>query len=222
MTMDVYEAIASRYSARAFRPDPVPRETLERVFGAAQRAPSWCNIQPWRVVVTAPPVTDRLRARLLHATTSEAPEPDFSFPMEYPEPYLGHRRACGVALYQSMGIAKGDVEGRRKAWLRNYEIFDAPHAAIVAMDKRWGVYAAIDVGAWLGMLLLAFTAEGIACCPQASLGAYPPALREILPIAPTEGVLFGLAIGKPVEDAPVNQFRTDRAPLADNVQFVGF
>lgn len=220
--MDVFDAIAKRYSARAFRPEPVPRERLERVFAAAQRAPSWCNIQPWRVVVTAPPLTDRLRERLLAATSSEAAEPDFSFPMEYPEPYLGHRRACGGALYQAMGIQRGDGEGRKRAWLRNYELFGAPHAAIVAMDRRWALYAAIDVGVWLGTLLVALTAEGLSACAQASLAAYPAALRELLPIRPEEGVLFGMSIG--VEDGadPVNQFRTDRAPLDANVQFVGF
>ncbi len=174
------------------------------------------------MVVTAPPVTDALRARLLRATTEQAIEPDFPFPGDYPEPYLGHRRACGVALYQAMGVARGDGEGRRRAWLRNYEVFDAPHAAIVAMDRRWGMYAAIDVGVWLGMLLVALTAEGLSACPQAALGAYPGALREMLPIRPEEGVLFGIAIGWEDGASPVNQFRTDRAPLADNVQFVGF
>jgi nitroreductase len=220
--MDAFEAIAARYSARAFLPDPVPKETLEHAFGAAQRAASWCNIQPWRVVVTAPPVTNRLRAALLGVAATEPPEPDFPFPGEYPEPYLAHRRACGGALYQSLGIARGDGEGRQRAWLRNYEVFDAPHAAVVAMDRRWGVYAAIDVGVWLGTLFVALTAEGLSTCAQASLAAYPRTLRELLPIRPEEGILFGIAIGRADPAAPVNQFRTERAPLADNVQFVGF
>jgi nitroreductase len=220
--MDAFDAIATRRSARAFRPDPVPKETLERVFGAAQRAPSWCNIQPWRVVVTAPRVTDALRTRLLAATAQQPIEPDFPFPGDYPEPYLGHRRTCGVALYQAMGVARGDGEGRRRAWVRNYEVFGAPHAAIVAMDRRWGIYAAIDVGVWLGTLLVALTAEGLSACPQAALAAYPGALRELLPIRPEEGVLFGIALGHADGASPVNQFRTDRAPLTDNVQFVGF
>lgn len=220
--MDVFDSIAARHSVRAFRPDPVPRATLERVFAAAQRAPSWCNIQPWRVVVTAPAVTDTLRTRLLAATGTQPIEPDFTFPGQYPAPYDDHRRACGLALYRAMGVARGDGEGRRKAWLRNYEFFDAPHAAIVSMDRRWGMYAAIDVGVWLGTLLVALTAEGVSACAQAALGAYPSVLRELLPLRPEEGVLFGIAIGYEDGAAPVNQFRTDRAPLADNVQLVGF
>ena len=219
---DVFESIQTRHSVRAFRPEAVDRATLERVFSAAQRAPSWCNIQPWRVVLTAPPVTGQLTERLLAASATMPIEPDFTFPGEYPEPYGAHRRACGRSLYQAMGIERGDGEGQRKAWLRNYEFFDAPHAAIVAMDRRWGMYAAIDVGVWLGTLLVALTAEGLGACAQAALGAYPSVLREVLPIRPEEGVLFGIAIGREDGAAAVNQFRTDRAPLADNVQFVGF
>ena len=46
---------AQRRSIRGFLPEPIPRSELERMFAAAQRAPSWCNVQPWRVVVTEPP-----------------------------------------------------------------------------------------------------------------------------------------------------------------------
>ncbi len=46
-----------RRSMRAFRPQAVPRETLTELFAAAQHAPSWCNVQPWRVFVTEPPKT---------------------------------------------------------------------------------------------------------------------------------------------------------------------
>ena len=36
----------SRYSCRAFVPDPLPRATIERILAAAQRTASWCNAQP--------------------------------------------------------------------------------------------------------------------------------------------------------------------------------
>ncbi|MBI2897147.1 MAG: nitroreductase [Deltaproteobacteria bacterium] len=220
--MDSHEAILARHSARAFRPEAVPREVLERVFTLAQRAPSWCNIQPWRVCVTAPEVTRELSKLLLAATSTMAIEPDFAFPTKYPEPYSKHRRECGAALYGAMGVGRDDGEGRRRAWLRNYEIFDAPHAAVVSMDRRWGTYPAIDVGVWLGTLLVAMTAEGLAACPQAALAAYPSVLRELLHIPADEGVLFGIALGFEDGAAPVNACRTTRSPLAENVRFVGF
>ena len=51
--MNVLDAITGRRSIRAFRPDPVPKETLEQILQIAQRAPSGTNTQPWHVYVCA-------------------------------------------------------------------------------------------------------------------------------------------------------------------------
>lgn len=210
----------ARKSVRAFRPEPVPRERLAAVFAAAQHAPSWCNIQPWRVAVTEPPRTAQVSAALVAAAKSGLPSPDVAFPIDYPEPYLSHRRACGFALYGAMGIARDDKARRYDAWLRNYEVFDAPHLAVVAVDRRLGPYAFLDVGVWLGHLLPAFAADGLAACAMASIAAYPKVLREHLGFADELQILFGIAIGLEDTDSPTNQFRTDRTDIAHNVTFV--
>lgn len=49
--MDVFEAIAARYSVRGYRPDPVSDEHLTRVLEAARRAPTAANRQPFRIIV---------------------------------------------------------------------------------------------------------------------------------------------------------------------------
>ena len=49
--MTVEEAITGRHSVRAFLPDPVPREVIERILLSAGRAPSGTNAQPWKVWV---------------------------------------------------------------------------------------------------------------------------------------------------------------------------
>ncbi|MNQ73541.1 Nitroreductase family protein [compost metagenome] len=33
----------ARHSCRAFLPEPVPRDTIERILSLAQRTASWCN-----------------------------------------------------------------------------------------------------------------------------------------------------------------------------------
>ncbi len=210
----------ARKSVRAFRPERVPRERLAAVFAAAQHAPSWCNTQPWRVVVTEPPRTEVVRTALVTAAKGGLPSPDVAFPMDYPEPYLSHRRACGFALYGAMGIARDDKSRRYDAWLRNYEIFDAPHLAVVAVDRRLGPYALIDIGVWLGQLLPAVTAAGLAACSMASIAAYPKVLREQLGFTAELDILFGIALGFEDQASPTNQFRTDRAPVATNVTFL--
>ena len=208
-----------RRSSRAFRPEPLSRAELVEIFAAAQRAPSWCNVQPWRVVVTEPPRTAALAAALVAAATSGLPHAEVPFPLDYPPPYKQHRQDCGVALYQSMCVARDDTAGRYAAWLRNYALFDAPHVAIVACDRRLGPYAYVDVGVWLGYVLTACAALGVDTCPMASVAAYPEPLRAQLPIAESDVILFALALGHADDAAPANRTRTTRAPVEANVAF---
>lgn len=49
--MDFRQLSGARYSARAYRPDPVPEALLLEVLEAARLAPSACNRQPFRVIV---------------------------------------------------------------------------------------------------------------------------------------------------------------------------
>lgn len=212
--------LGARKSVRQFLPTPVPRERLAAVFAAAQYAPSWCNTQPWRVVVTEPPRTDVVREALVTAAKSGLPSPDVPFPIDYPEPYLSHRRACGFALYGAMGIAREDKARRYDAWLRNYQIFDAPHLAVVAVDRRLGPYALIDIGVWLGQFLAAVTADGLAACSMASIAAYPKVLRQQLGFTDELDILFGIALGFEDEASATNQFRTSRAAVDANVTFL--
>lgn len=215
-------ALDRRKSVRGYKSQPVARERLEALFATAQRAPSWCNIQPWRVVVTAPPVTGQVAAALTEAARSGMPVPEVPFPIEYPEPYRTHRRACGHALYGAMGITREDKSRRYDAWLRNYALFDAPHLAVVARGRGLGEYATLDVGVWLGVLLATAAAMGLDTCPMASVAAYPEPLRRMLNIPDDQVVLFGVTIGHEDPDIPANACRTERSPVADNVRFVGF
>lgn len=214
------QAWRARRSMRAFRSEPIARDLLMRIFAAAQAAPSWCNVQPWRVAVTSPPVTQRVAGALQHAATSGLPQAEVAFPLDYPQPYKDHRKACGVALYQAMGVAKDDGAGRYAAWLRNYALFDAPHLAVVACDRRLGPYAFVDVGVWLGYVLTAALAAGVDSCPMASVAAFPAPLRAELPIADSDVILFGLVLGYADPQTPANTCRTTREPVSSNVTFV--
>ncbi len=210
----------TRRSIRGFLPDPIPRADLERMFSAAQRAPSWCNVQPWRVVLTEPPVTGELADAMRAAARTGFPRAELPFPLDYPSPYKERRVACGVALYQAMGVARDDKAGRYDAFLRNYGFFGAPHVAVVTCDRRLGPYAYVDVGVWLGYLVTAAALLGIDSCPMASIAAYPEPLRARLPIAETDVILFGVALGRADTVVPANGCRTEREPIASNVAFV--
>lgn len=67
--MDVYEAIRTRRSVRAYRPDPIPEDVLQRILDAGRMAPSAANKQSWKFVV----VRDAdLRSRLAVAAHNQS------------------------------------------------------------------------------------------------------------------------------------------------------
>jgi len=49
--MEVFEAIHTRYSQGKVKPDPLPRELIERLLDAAVQAPNHYKVRPWRFVV---------------------------------------------------------------------------------------------------------------------------------------------------------------------------
>lgn len=49
--MEFSELIQQRYSVRAYRPDPIPEEMLQRVLEAARLAPTAVNRQPFQLIV---------------------------------------------------------------------------------------------------------------------------------------------------------------------------
>jgi len=53
--MDVYQLIMSRRSVRSFKPEPIPRDTLERMVDTARVAPSGANLQPFSYLVVTEP-----------------------------------------------------------------------------------------------------------------------------------------------------------------------
>ncbi|APE42830.1 nitroreductase [Sulfitobacter alexandrii] len=214
---DILEA---RYSCRAFRPDPVPDETVERIVAAARHVPSWCNAQPWQVSVTRGAATDRFRDALTKAATEGAPpKPDLAWPKGYSGPYAERRRTCGFQLYDAVGIEKSDRNARRAQMLRNYALFDAPHVAIVHSPAELGPYGAMDTGGFVTAFTLAATALGVATVPQAAIAAYAPLVRDLMGIGDDRLVLCAISFGYADETAPANAFRTERATPADIIDW---
>ncbi|MFI7669117.1 nitroreductase [Nocardia sp. NPDC049526] len=203
----------NRWTCRQFKSDQVPRDTVEALLRLAQRTPSWCNTQPWQVVLTEGAGTDRFREELLEHVTIAEPEPDFAFPAQYAGAYRDRRRACGLQLYDSVGIVKGDQAGTMRQAMRNFELFDAPHVAIVTTEADLGVYGAIDCGLYIGTFLLAAQSLGLGAAPQAALASYSPFLHTYFDLPDHRRVVAAISFGYPDSDHPVNTFRTAREDL---------
>lgn len=218
---DLDQTIRERRSVRGFFPDiRVPGDVIRECLELAQRAPSNCNVQPWQVFIASGAARDQLKESHVRAIQEgQAPDTEDGIGS-----FVGdHRRLqieCAVALYKEMGIARGDQVGRMQAFTRNFEFFDAPHVAIVCMDRSYGVRVALDMGAWLQTFLLALQSRGVASVPQASLCTYPGIVRRVLGIPEDQRILCGVSFGYEDPSVPANRTRQTREPLESNVHFV--
>lgn len=212
---------AQRHSCRAFRADPVSRETIEQIIATAQKVPSWCNAQPWKLTLTSGEETDALRDALMRNALSGGHAPDLPFPDSYSGEYQTRRRECGWALYDAVGVQKGDREGSAKQMLENFNLFGAPHCAILSSPAELGAYGAMDCGGFVAAFTLAATAAGVATIPQAAVASHAPLLHEMLEIPEDRIILCAISFGYADPDHPANGFRTTRAPQSDFVTWKG-
>ena len=220
------DAINTRQSVRAFLPTPVERATVEELLELAARSASGSNIQPWRVRVVARDVREQMVKAIFDAVERDGFEPDQRewnyYPVNWREPFLGRRRKIGWDMYSLLGVAKGDFEGTQRARMRNYEFFGAPVGMIFTLDEDLEIGSWLDLGIYLGTLMIAARGHGLHTCPQAAFADFHKVIRPILDIPEKEIIVCGMALGHIDPDAPVNQLATSRAPLADFASFEGF
>src|SRR5689334_3735281 len=93
--MDVRDAIATRYSCRAFLPTPVRLSVVREILERAARAPSGGNLQPWRVHALAGERLEALKDQLRPRFAKELPRGEGAeyqvYPADLKEPYYGRR-----------------------------------------------------------------------------------------------------------------------------------
>lgn len=219
-SISLVDAIKQRRSVRGFLDKEVPQDTLNAIFELSLRAPSNCNIQPWHVYVASGELKDSLREKMVQQVNQGVP---FNSDYEYPDTFAGEYRKrqvdCAMALYDNMGVERGDKEGRQRAMLRNFEMFDAPHVVFIGMDKVFGASVAIDVGMYMQTLMLAMTAYGVTCCPQGTMRYFPDLVREAFDIGDDINILLGITFGYEDPSVPANKTVIGREPIEQLVQF---
>lgn len=213
------DLLHARHSCRAFRSDAVSKDIIQKILLDAGRAPSWCNAQPWKVIVTSGAQTDAFRDVMASAFDSGAPSTDYPFPGNYTGAHLKRRRKCGFQLYDSVNIGKGDRDGRARQMRENYTLFGAPHTAVITCPIELGPYGVLDCGGFITAFCLSAKAQGIGTVPQAALALYSDVIRAHFDIPEDRNVLAAISFGYPEDDAPINGFRTDRADLDEFVDW---
>ena len=218
--MKVSEAIASRKTIRAFKSDPVSRETIESILVAASRAPSGGNLQPWKVYVLLGEAREELIRRVAERRKTKAlgEAPEYSiYPPALTEPYKTRRFRIGEAMYAMLGIPREDKMARLAFFSRNWEFFGAPVGLIITIDRQMQQGQWSDVGMFLQNIMLLAREHGLHTCPQEAWAVWHRIIREYLAVPENEMVFCGMGIGYADEAHPVNGLVSDRAPPAEFV-----
>lgn len=220
--MKVSDALASRKSIRAFRPDPVSSDTIREILRVASRAPSGGNVQPWRVRVLTGAARDELVRRVAEKRKDmpmgEAPEYNI-YPPKLTEPYRTRRFRVGEMMYETLGIPREDKMARLKSFSRNWEFFGAPVGLIFTMDRQMQEGQWADLGMFMQSIMLLAREHGLHTCPQEAWATFHPVLRDYLKIPDNEMIFCGMALGYGDDEAAVNTLQSERAPLDEIVTF---
>ncbi|MDR2925455.1 MAG: nitroreductase [Azoarcus sp.] len=220
----VAETFRARHSTRRFLPTPVSRETIAELLELASRSPSGTNAQPWKVYALAGEAREALSAALLERFNQDAAETrEYAYyPDTWEEPWLTRRRKMGFALYELVGIPKGDQPRMKEQSGRNLLFFDAPVGLIFTLDRHLAQGMFLDYGIFIGHLLIAAQARGLASCMQTAFADYPETIHRHLGISAREIIVGGLALGHPDPNAPENRIVSEREPVESFATFKGF
>ncbi|MFM8609677.1 MAG: nitroreductase [Burkholderiaceae bacterium] len=217
-------AIESRFSARAFLPKPVPRDTVADILRVACRAPSGTNTQPWKVYVLTGASRDALVAKVCAAHDAIAANPALAadyreeydyYPEKWVSPYIDRRRENGWGLYGLLGIGKGDKDKMHAQHQRNFRFFDAPVGLMFTIDRVMGRGSLVDYGMFLQNIMVAARARGLHTCPQAAWNGFAKIILPHVGAAEGEMLVCGMSLGYADEADKVNSFHTPRVAVED-------
>jgi nitroreductase len=210
-------AITSRHSIRAFLPDAVAREDIERILEVAARAPSGTNTQPWKVYVLTGQSKATLSAAIVaaHEDPANAHTEEYAYyPREWVSPYIDRRRKVGWDLYALLGLTRDNKAGMSAQHGRNYRFFDAPVGFIFTIDRVMEQGSWLDYGMFLQSIMVAARGRGLDTCPQAAFTQYHKIIEQHLDLPASEMVVCGMALGYADPSKIENTLITAREPVS--------
>ena len=224
--MDVRDAVATRYSCRAFLPTPVPLDIVRDVLDRASRAPSGGNLQPWLVHALAGERLEALKAQLRPRFAKELPRGEGAeyqvYPVDLKEPYYGRRARVATQLYDSVCIPREDRPGRYRQFSRNYLFYDAPVGLFVSTDRTMGPPQWSDLGGFIQSISVLARAYGLHTCAQEAWTSWHKTVSAFIRLPPEHILFCGIALGYADEAAPINGWRAEREPVDAFATFEGF
>ena len=219
--MELLEAIKSRKSVRAFKPEPVSTGTIKKILEIATRAPSSVNSQPWEFFIVKGEKLDVMKNKIVDQfRQGNRPHPDVPLPsktaanMGLTGVYKKRQIVLGVTMFKLLGIAKGDQQAITDYMASMYRFFDAPAVIIIVVDKVLELaYPLIDTGALIQTIALTALEFDLGTCIMRAIVDYPEQVRKIVGVPDSKHVVIGMTIGYPDWGDPINQLRSEREEL---------
>ena len=203
--MELLEGIKTRMSIRAFKPNPVTREVMEKILQAASNSPSYTNTQPWEVVVVSGQKRNELAQRLLELAKGKSPtRPDLPMPKTCTPAMEERSREHGARRLNTLGIARDDEAGREKLRLMNFEFYGAPCAVFLFIDGSMGEWSIFDTGLFAQNLILGAHSLGVGT----SVTNYAPEIKKFLGVGESKKLVICISMGYPDEKAKLNTYRS--------------
>ncbi|MFT6436096.1 MAG: nitroreductase [Candidatus Azotimanducaceae bacterium] len=223
--MDFDEVVLGRRSTRGFKSDPVPKDVIREIVTLATRAPSSMNTQPWYFHAIAGEDLEKIRKgnterNLAGVKTSR----EIRMHGAYEGPHRERQKRVAGQLFESMGIEWSD-KARRLDWvLRGFRQFDAPVSIVITFDKDLveNDIAIFDCGAVVNCLVNAAWAKGVGCVINGQGIAQSPVVREHAQIPDNQVIMSCVAMGYPDETFAANKVVSERRPVDEVVNFLGF
>ncbi len=169
--MDFFEVLKQRRSIRRYKPDAVKRQDIEKIFDAANWAPSGMNLQQWEFIVVS---KDKIKI-------------------------LGNNFKATVEEFTKDWDEPADTKLERLKFAASFG--DAPHIIVVLTDKtddsNYQKAHLESASAAMENMLLAATALGLGTCWMTGPLRDEKSLRELLEIPDDKELVAVTPLGYP-------------------------
>ena len=220
--MNVLDALNGRYTVRAFKSDPIDKNTLRKILEAALRAPSWANTQPWEIAVAGGEVLNRLRKTYMENLKNCVPRnPDLPLPKQWPPALQKRMEALKGERLATLERECKDPSVIGEMMQLNYQFFNAPIVLYLCMDRALTPWSIFDLGLCAQSLMLAAQHYGVGSAPAVTLVAHPDLIRAELKVPDELLIVIGIALGYADTHHPQNKYRSPRRTIQEAVTFQG-
>jgi len=209
--MDLFRAIKERKSIRAFKPDPVPKETIEEILRLTVCAPSAINLQPWEFIVVTGEEKERLSRKLLKAYKEKQIPCSPGTVKPLPEIFRKRGKATSESMepyLEPTGFSFNQFTNERSC-----NFYGAPVALIICLDDCFSKARMVDVGIALGYLVLSAHGFELGTCPIGLIADYNDEVKDVLSIPENKNIIVGIALGYPDWENPISHFKSSREEL---------